>query len=44
MSETLTVEVDGLRDRDDAEELIDHLAENGIRRDAMSVVEDSDSE
>jgi len=37
MSDTLSVKIDGLRDHDDAEELIDHLAENGIRRDAMSI-------
>jgi len=43
MSDSPTVRIDGLRDRDDAEELIDHLTDSGIRRDAISI-EDDDSE
>jgi len=33
----LTVEIDGLRDRDEAEELEDNLVDYGIRRDAISI-------
>jgi len=39
MGDDITVEINGLRDRDDADELVNHLVDTGIKRDAISISE-----
>jgi len=39
MSDTPIVKIDGSRDQEDAEKLVEHLVDSGIRRDAISIEE-----